>query len=190
MEEKKTLKLNLTSAICIVIIILLIIGLIGLYLTYSKKIDTLNDDIVKLKGSNRKAITAEQFKSKIETKGFNVYSENNIQLNDIIKSGTKKYYGTVKNDDNSFKINFFEFDDTNFTKYEFYEVPAIIQYNNSNSEGNLIETSEDSLNYSKYTAINNGKYTIVSRIDNTICWGTSSTENKQIIDDIFTELGY
>ena len=54
----------------------------------------------------------------------------------------------------------------------------------------FIENSEKSLNHTKYSAVSNGNYIVVSRIKDTLIWGTINAENRQDLDNIIEDLGY
>ena len=51
-------------------------------------------------------------------------------------------------------------------------------------------TKDKGKNYYKFTVITNGYYTISSRIDNTIIFTNTTIDKKDIVDNIFDELGY
>ena len=46
------------------------------------------------------------------------------------------------------------------------------------------------MNHTKYTALTNGNYIVVSRIGNTLIWGTINADEKQKLIDLLNEFGY
>lgn len=183
MEEKKKIKIVIN-----IIVIILILGLLGVLYNSGIKLKKANNEIDEIKGLNKNAITAEKFKSAIMTKDFTInvlqdaFSEEAIK-----KDGIKKGYLTKKLEDEEYRINFFELEDENSEEYMFYKEINIIR---SEDNGELKETIEKSMNHTKYTALTNGKYEVISRIGNTIIWGTIDADKKQILVDLLNELGY
>lgn len=57
-------------------------------------------------------------------------------------------------------------------------------------DGNITEISEKSMNHTKYIAISNGKYEVLSRIGNTLIFGTINVDEKQKLVDLLNEIGY
>ena len=78
-----------------------------------------------------------------------------------------KYYFKKEIADEEYRINFYEFKDENSEQYLFYDAIYKIR---SEDNGNIKETLEKSMNHTKYTALTNGNYIVVSRIGNTIIW--------------------
>lgn len=181
MEEKKSKKISLSTIICCVIILLLSVTILVIYFYYNNLTKTIE-------GSDKNMITAEKFKEYIETKGFNVHKEDEIyNLAATIKEGTKQSYFTEKNDKDDFRINFFEFIDESNVMYHYYQAVLSTETNNN---GMFTENSEKSLNHTKYSAVSNGNYIVVSRIKDTLIWGTINAENRQDLDNIIEDLGY
>ena len=80
-----------------------------------------------------------------------------------------------------------EFKDENSALYLYYKQ---IYTTRNESNGNIAETSVKSMNHTKYTAMVNGKYEVMSRIGNTAVWGTINVNEKQKLIDFLDEIGY
>ena len=181
MEEKKSIKMSLGTIICCIIILLLIVAILGIYFYYNNLTKTII-------GSDKNMITAEDFKGYIETKGFNVHKEDEINnISSTLKAGIKNAYFTEKNDKDDFRINFFEFKDESNVMYQYYQAVLGTETNNN---GMFAENLEKSLNHTKYSAVSNGNYIVISRIKDTLVWGTINSENKKDLDNIIKDLGY
>lgn len=185
MEEKKNNKLVIIINIIAVIVILVLGGL--LFNNYNK-LNKINNENNEIKGINKKAITAEEFKNIISTKGFNINVPEDVFTKDAISSGgIEKGYITAQVDDKEYRINFFEFRDENSEQYMYYDAIKTIR---NEGNWNITETTEKSMNHTKYTALTNGNYIVVSRIGNTLIWATINAEKKQNLIDLLNEFGY
>lgn len=185
MEEKKKIK---TSTIILIIAIIVIVGLAGGLLSNSFKLKKVNNDINKIIGSDKKGISAEEFKSIISEKNFTINVPKDLWTDEIIEQANiENGYFTREIEDEEYRINFFEFKDENSALYLYYKQ---IYTTRNGSNGNIAETSEKSMSHTKYTAMVNGKYEVISRIGNTLVWGTINAEEKQKLIDFLDEIGY
>lgn len=185
MEEKKKIKIG---TMIIIIAIIVIVGLVGVLFSNSSKLKKANSEISKITGSDKKAITAEEFKKVISEKDFTINVAEDAYTNEVLKrSGIEKGYITKEIEDQEYRINFFEFKDENSEQYLYYDAIYTIRVEDN---GNIKETLEKSMNHTKYTALTNGKYMVVSRIGNTLVWGTINADEKQKLIDLLDEIGY
>jgi len=184
MEEKK-----LKIGTIINIIAIIVIGvLIGVLFGNVSKLNKANNEIAKITGSDKKEITADKFKNVIATKDFIINVPEDIYTNEVVtKSGIKEGYITKQTEDEEYRINFYEFKDENSEQYLYYDAIFKIR---SEDNGNLKETLEKSINHTRYTALSNGNYIVVSRIGNTLIWGTINANEKQKLIDLLNEFGY
>ena len=186
MEEKKKIKYGIIIInVCIIMIIAVLLK--GLY---NSKIELkeANDELTKITGSHKKAITAEEFKNIISEKNFTINVPRDVLTEEAIKAvGIEKGYITREMEDKEYRINFFDMKDDNSQKYFYYDAINTIR---NEDDGNIKETLEKSMNHTKYTAITNGKYMVVSRIGNTLIWGTINVDEKQKLIDLLNEIGY
>lgn len=53
-----------------------------------------------------------------------------------------------------------------------------------------LENVEKGKNYHSYSLVSNGRYMISSRIDNTLIFTKVMLEDKEVVEEILTELGY
>lgn len=153
-------------AIIAVVIIVAIVGVIFINLNKEKT-----------------SITASSFYTTMSQKGYSVQDANSqFSEYDYIK---QVYIAASK--DYSYQIEFYELLDDSY---------AISFYNNNksifeSSKGNTsAETSVGLKNYSKYTLSSNGKYMVVSRIDNTVIYVKVDDSYKDTVKSILNELGY
>ena len=139
--------------------------------------------IITLTGcKNKTAITAEDFKSRMESKGYNVQdATNQFSSNPEVK---KVYIALNSN----YQIEFYEIDTLD---------NAVLFYNNNNknifeqSKSNVSSyTSKELANYAKYRLNTSGKYKVVSRIDNTVIYLNVNDTYKKDVDSILNSLGY
>ena len=132
---------------------------------------------------NKTAISSNDFESKMKAKDF------------IVSNATNQFEGTegiinvilAAPQDKSFQI-------------EFYEVSTVEQavssYNLNKSNFELVKASSSSYNevnvanYSKYTLNSNGKFMVVSRIENTFIYINVEQQYKDTVNKILNELGY
>ncbi len=131
----------------------------------------------------KKAITADTFKTKMETKKYVVQdASSQFESNEQIK----KVFLAL-NSASSYQIEFYEIDTVD-NAVEFYTNNKLI-FQQSKSSGN-IETNVDLKNNSKYTLESNGMYKLISRIDKTVIYVNTSSKNKKEINKVVKELGY
>lgn len=129
-------------------------------------------------------MTPDEYKSFMEEKRFNVIDANSA-LSSI--SQIKQAYFAIDNASYSYQIEFYELVD---------EESAIAFYDSNKnsfeqSKGNAsAETNVQGKNYAKYTLSSNGKYMVVSRIDNTFIYVSVADQYGDIIKDILKEIGY
>lgn len=153
-------------AIIAVVIVVAIVGVIFINLNKEKT-----------------SITASDFYTIMSQKGY-VVQDSSSQFSD---------YNYVKNSyiadskDYSYQIEFYELVDDSY---------ATSFYNNNKSifeslKGNVsAETSVGLKNYSKYTLSSNGKYMVVSRINNTVIYVDVDDSYKDTVNSLLSELGY
>ena len=130
------------------------------------------------------SITASDFYTIMSQKGYSVQDANS-QFADY--DYVSQAYIALSNDDD-FQIEFYELIDDSY---------ATSFYNNNKSifeslKGKDVsaETSAELKNYSKYTLSANGKYMVVSRIDNTVVYVDVDDSYKNNVKSILDELGY
>lgn len=157
------------TVIIVTVIVLIFLALIGIVFI------NLNKEKV--------SITASDFKNSMEQKGY-IITDANSQFSQY--DYVKQVY-VASSGDYSFQIEFYELSDENY---------AIDFYNNNTSrfeesKGNASsKTSVSWKNYSKYTLSSNGKYMVVSRINNTAIYIDVDDKYKDTVKDILNELGY
>ena len=157
-----------------ILLIVMIIGLIftiGGVATYS----ILNKE--------KESITSEEFKSIMESKGYKIVeiTSQYAQYGYIEKA----YIATTN--DRKYQIEFYTLSNDESAIY-FYNTNKTIFENSK--QGVTSETNAELKNYSKYTLNNNGKYNVISRINNTAIYINEDEQYKDIIKDLLKEIGY
>jgi len=130
---------------------------------------------------SKTALTAEQFKSKMEAAGYEV------------QDATYQYEGLVDQCFIAVKGNF-EY------QIEFYvvatESQAVGAYNQnkeqfqSKKSNASAETTKEVSNYGKYTLNTGGNYSVISRVDNTFIYIDASNDYRDEINKTLDSLGY
>lgn len=132
---------------------------------------------------DKPSITAEEFKSTMEEKGY------------YVKDVTAQFanYGYIKkpyvaaSQDNAYQVEFYEISDSEHASKFFNTNKAIFEA----SKGSIsAETNIGFRNYSKYTLQSNNKYQIVSRINSTVIFVDVDSKYKDTIDKLLNEIGY
>ncbi|MCI9366125.1 MAG: hypothetical protein HFJ54_06250 [Clostridia bacterium] len=135
-------------------------------------------------GKTKTPITAETFKEKMEGKGYIV--------GDVIEQyqsyGYFKQAYIAADKDYSYQIEFYILEDDEYAT-AFYNTNKTI-FENSKSSSGTAETNVNLKNNSKYTLSANGKYKVVSRIDNTVIFVNVDDNQRDTIKNILKELGY
>ncbi len=138
---------------------------------------------INLNNKEKTSITASSFYTTMSQKGYIVQDASSQYANyDYVK---QVYIAT--SEDYSYQIKFYELLNDSY---------AISFYNNikpifGSSKGNApVATNVALNNYSKYTLPLNGKYMVISRINNTIIYVDVDDNYKDTVKSILDELGY
>lgn len=132
---------------------------------------------------SKEPLTAEQFKSTMEEKGY-VLTDATAQFSeyDYVK---KIFVAEAAKDD--YQVEFYELEDESYAANFYANNKAIFESSKGNASG---ETSVSMKNHSKYTLSSNNKYQVVSRIDNTVIYLNVQDKYKDTVKDLLKELGY
>lgn len=134
-------------------------------------------------GKKKTPITADEFCDKLESKGF-VVSDSSYaysQYKDISES-----YIAIS-PDYKYQIEFIVADSTS---------GATSLYNTNKSKfelgkgGYSKNKSVEMANYATYSLLSNGKYQVISRIDDTLVYVNVDEQYKDDVQSILSELGY
>ena len=133
--------------------------------------------------SSKEAIEAEDFKVIMSGLEFTISDATDEYVqNEYV---TKVYVAVSSNEE--YKIEFYEFSDGS-SGLDFYNS---IQTKFENSKtGSSVYSSVNLGNYSKYTLSTDGKYKVVSRIDNTAVYLDVDDVYKDEVKGILDNLGY
>jgi len=180
-----------STKIIIAVVIIILIAIIGTLFTFK--------GILSVATKEKERITAEEFYNTMQGKGYIVVDAteqffNKMQEKEYIIADAKsqflsydyieKVYVATPSD-YSYKIEFYELTDNNLS----------LQFYNNNKS--LIENSQNStrvdlngVNSNKFAIKSNGRYSTISRIDNTNIFVNEKTEYEEEIKQILQELGY
>lgn len=132
---------------------------------------------------SKTAITSNEFKSKMEEKGYTVI-DYTYQFEEY--SFVKKVYAAV--DGNmTYQIEFFEFEDENRAMNAFKENKSTFEEAKTGTSSN---SEVNGTNHSKYTQNSGGKYSVVSRIANTLLYANVNDADSLAVKSVMEELGY
>ena len=134
-------------------------------------------------GCSKKAITAETFEIKMESKGYDVEDVTSQYSSQI---DIKKGYVAI-DEDGEYQIEFYELGDND---------TAISMYDNNksvfeSSKGSVSsEASVSGSNFSKYSLSTGGKYKVICRVDNTLIYLNVPSSKKDEVKKVLDSLGY
>ena len=89
--------------------------------------------------------------------------------------------------DSTYQIEFYELSDSDYASSFFNNNKKTFE--DSKSSGSA-ETSVSAGNNAKYTLTTNGKFKVVSRIDNTVIYLNVDDDYKSSVKDVLKDLGY
>lgn len=161
-------KVKIALTIGVIIVLVIIITLLAVFV-FAK---------------DKTPLTAEDFKTKMEEKGYAVTEETNqyVSYDENIKD---VYIAT--SEEGTYEIEFYIINDVDYAK---------MFYNNNeeyfeSTKGNTFSKSNMSLkNYSKYTLSTNAKYKVLSRVENTVIYINADDTYRDEIKSILKEIGY
>lgn len=129
------------------------------------------------------SITASDFYSTMQQKGY-VVQDAKSQFADY--DYIKQVY-IAANSDYTYKLEFYELEDTSYAVNFYKNNKAIFE----ESKGNVsAENSIEGKNHAKYTLSSNGQYMVVSRINNTVMFVKVEDAYRDTVKSILKELGY
>jgi hypothetical protein len=129
-------------------------------------------------------ISAERFTSSMTQKGYVVQSsKQQFAAYDYIK---KSYIAAPQ--DLSYKMEFYELTDEEYANAFYENNKSIFE----NSKGGVVTSSLNlnGKNWSKYALSADGKYKVVSRVDNTAIYLNVDNDYKDIANKLLDEFGY
>ena len=138
--------------------------------------------VVKL-NKEKNPLTTKEFISKMIDKGYTV-----IDAKDQLVGYDKLKEATIAlSKDNKYQFEFYELEDKD-SAIKFYEYnKKLFESVKGNSSK---ESSAEFKNYSKYTLSTDGKYKVISRIDNTVMYLDVDDNYTETVKSVLKELGY
>lgn len=137
---------------------------------------------ITLTGCGKKAITAAEFKSKMEEKGYTV-----TDFTTTMASSTGAKEALIANNTNtSIIIEFLTFDDESVVKDSVEEL-----YNNAKDKDGAKSTTEINMgNYNKRTVKIGDDYYVIERVEKTLLYVVATKDTAKEADQIVEDLGY
>jgi len=129
------------------------------------------------------SITSSEFYNIMSQKGYSLQDANNQFLD---YNYIKQVYIALSSD-YSYQIEFYEFSDDSYATSFYNNNQSIFESSKGNASA---QTNVGLKNYSKYTLSSNGRYMVVSRIDNTVIYVEVDDNYREDIKSILDELGY
>lgn len=149
--------------------IMFIAILLGLFILFS----SLNKEKI--------ALTSDEFVNTFQSKGYEI-----VNITDQYSD-----YAYIQNayiaHNGKYKIEFYNIENSDYATSFFNYNKTLFE----ESKGSVNSSSSANMNnYSKYTLDTNGKYKVVSRIDNTVIYINADNEFKKEIKEILDEIDY
>lgn len=157
------------KSVLIIVVIVAIILVIGGILFFTSS-------------QTKKALTEEQFKEKVETKGYTIGEIQNDALNN---ESVKVAQVAISSDYNSM-IEFYILNDNEATNQFYNENKE--KFHEKKETNEPIENKKN--NYENYSLKANGKYMYIAKIDNTVLQLTVNEAEEQKVMELVKELGY
>ena len=131
----------------------------------------------------KKSITTSDFYSIMSQKEYNVVdATNQFAGYDYVKQAS-----IAVNKNNTYQIEFYELEDDDSAIYFYNYNKSIVEESKGSSSA---ETKVELKNHAKYTLSTNGKYKVVSRINNTVIYLNVDEAFKDTVKNLLKELGY
>lgn len=131
---------------------------------------------------DKKTIAFNNFKTKMEANGY-IVSDVTTQSSDNYVE--KAFLALDK--DSKYQIEFYNLSNEDNAKQFFNSNKAIFEESKSSE---AIETSESTENSAKYTLEVNGKYKVISRVDNTVIYIDANATYKSAIEAALKKIEY
>ena len=132
---------------------------------------------------SKQALTAEDFKSKMEEKGYDLQDcTDQFEGYDFVE----QVYVAL-DDEGSYQIEFYDLSDDAHARDFFSNNVQIFKESKSNMSAN---TNVSLGNYEKYTQTDSDQFSMISRIDDTVIYVVEEKENKEAVEAVVKELGY
>lgn len=163
--------------------ILVLLGLFSL-IFFVAGFNTIKPEDIEITLLSKKAITTEEFKIKMEARGYDVQDKSSLfsQYNYV-----KEVYFAISNE-NEYQIQFYQFSDKNHAKNFFNKNESIFRHYKSFNYN--LESIVNFSNYTVYALNSNGLYRLVSRIDNTAIYLVVDSKYSAEANQALYELGY
>ena len=128
--------------------------------------------------SPKTVLSAADFQTKMEKKGFTV--QDVTATTPGIGKSVMIAYNT------SFQVEYFELSSQSDAKGVFENNKTIV----SNQVSSKSTTSTTASNYDTFTLTGDGQFFMLTRVDNTVLYCLTSSDNKDEVKEIFEYLGY
>lgn len=134
-------------------------------------------------GKRKDSITPDTFCSKMQDKSFTIV-DSTEQFSST--DGVQNVYIAIA-PNYTYQIEFYELSDDSQAEESYEKNIQTFEKSKTNVSSN---TEVKLANYAKYTLLSNGKYMVISRINNTFIYVNADSDYKDDIDDILSNFGY
>ena len=127
----------------------------------------------------RIALSAEEFTARMEEAGYAVEDH---PVQPLVRF---EEHLLVETD--TFRVEFYVFSTEAYARAEFSGLRSLAeaQRGNSTTTGNISAS-----NFNRFTQNSSGVYFVISRVENTIVWARTDSENRTDLNDLIRTLGY
>lgn len=137
--------------------------------------------VIILTGCGTKAISVEEFKTKMEENGFTV-----SDISEQFAAIANKTYVASKAE--GYQVEFYEFDSVENATNSFEDNKRLFESVKQDSDKETFVNTND--NVSKYTLESEDRYMLVSKVNNTCIYADINLEYKDELDSILQEINY
>lgn len=136
-------------------------------------------------GKPKEKISVDAFVSHMEQAGLTMME----QSDDIADDSGIIEVQVALAEDNLYQVEFYQLDGVENAHYFYNAAKDGIEESYGEANGN-VKTNVSASNYDKYTMSIEGRYYIVSRIDDTLVYVIASGDSKDIVKALVEEIGY
>lgn len=136
--------------------------------------------------SSRTALTADSFSEAITAAGYTV-TDVTEEYSDYSEIVSARRASPSDGTGTGFDVLFFVYTDSESAGMLFDGAKALLEENAGSSRS---YTSVDLFNYQKYTISSGGSYNLLSRIDNTLIYISTSSDRSASVKELIEQLGY
>lgn len=135
-------------------------------------------------GEEKVAVAPDSFISTMESVGATINDQTEVMAE--VSSATSVQIAYVEGE---YQIEYYEFAEETDAQYLFEASKEQLETAAESASG-VAKSSVSMDNHGKYTINMNGTYVVISRIDNTVIYATTSSDNKDTMKELLEQMGY